>query len=148
MDREEAQRWLDKYKSAFNDPVDRKKVELTLEWVKDFEPGAGVYVIFEKGKPIYVGETKSIPDRMNDLRKTYNHTLRRSIGAAKFSALPGYVKASSHKKFPDEIEKKLDAAMCRLEVKALTIGFGRKEVEEYLIKAYDNLYNGTTKRGV
>jgi len=46
-----------------------------------------------------------------------------------------------------EIEEKVIAFLYGLEVKALVVGFGRKEIEEYLIGKYDPVYNQKVKRG-
>lgn len=147
MDEQEINKWLDVYDAYFQLKENRGKVLLTLEWEKDFPTRAGVYAVFKGRKIIYVGETGSIRGRMNDLRYTQHHTVRRSIGAREFGNVPGYEKASSHKKFPAHIEDMVIKSLCSLTVTALTIGFGRKEIEEHLIEKYEPIYNQKAKRG-
>ena len=147
MDRKEIRKWLDKYESCFRSKDKRQRILLTLEWQKGFPAEAGVYVVFNGDKIVYVGETGSIRGRMADLRHTRNHTMRRSIGASEFANDPEYKKASSLNKFPPRIECMVVEFLRRLEVTALPIGFGRKEIEENLIAKHHPLYNQKSKRG-
>ena len=97
--------------------------------------------IYKDGKIVYVGETGSIQDRMNNMRNTTNHTVRRSVGAEHFCNVPGYAKASSREKFPVHIEEMVIEYLGGMEVKALPISFGRKEIEEHLVDKYSPIYN-------
>ncbi len=146
MDEREINKWLDAYDACFQSKDNRGKVSLTLEWKKGFSVGAGVYAFFQDGKIVYVGETGSIQGRMNDLRHTQHHTMRRSIGAREFCNVPGYEKASSHKKFPAHIEEMVIEFLYSLDVTTLPISFGRKEIEEHLIAKYEPIYNEKAKR--
>lgn len=125
----------------------RRNIDLTNEWVKQTPRDPGIYVIFKNKKIVYTGESGSIQGRMNDLRKTVNHTLRRSIGGKYFSKAKGFKKATSKMKFPPHIEKKIDNYICGLDVLFLPIEFGRKEMEEYLINKYKPIFNTKAKRG-
>lgn len=83
---------------------------------------------------------------MNEMRNTHNHTLRRSVGAKLYSELPGHEKASLHKMFPHHIGEMVIEFPCKLEVKALPICFGRKEIEKQLIMEHEPIYNRKTKK--
>lgn len=146
MDEQEISKWLDAYDARFQLKSGRREVLLTLEWKKSFPAGAGVYAFFKDGRIVYAGETGSIQGRMNDLRHTQHHTLRRSVGAREFCNEPGYEKASSHKKYVPDIEKKVISFLCGLEVTTLPIGFGRKEIEEHLIAKFNPIYNQKAQR--
>lgn len=143
----EVAKQLDYYEQALLTKEGRDKVLLTLDWRKKFPREAGVYAFFKGGEIVYVGETGSIQGRMNDMRNSLNHTLRRNVGAREFCDVPGFEKATSRKKFPPHIEEMVVAYLCDLEVKALPICFGRKEIEEDLVAKYSPIYNQKTKRG-
>ena len=119
---------------------------LTLDWKNSFPRDAGVYAFFKDDEIVYVGETGSIQGRMNDMRNSQHHTLRRNVGAREFCDVLDFEKASSHKKFPPHIEEMVIDFLGSLEVKALPISFGRKEIEEHLINKYSPIYNQKTKR--
>jgi hypothetical protein len=124
-----------------------QRIQLTREWTKQFPKEAGVYIISENDTICYVGETGSIRARMNNLRNTQNHVLRRNIGNKKFTATPGFQKATSHRKFNPEIESKLNNWIKRnLKVSTLVVDLGRKELEEYLFEKHKPKYNSKGKR--
>ena len=115
------------------DEKNRIKIELTRTWSKTFTKEAGVYCIFIDNQLGYVGETGKLRGRMSDLLNTKNHTLRRSLGGKYFSTEKGYVKASSHKSYSQDIEERLNNLITeRLTVSHLAITIGRKEFEEWL----------------
>lgn len=62
----------------------KKRVELSSDWIKGFPDEPGIYVAFEDDKVVYVGETGKIRGRMRDLRDSRNHNLRRNIGKHNF----------------------------------------------------------------
>lgn len=121
-------------------------VELNRKWPNKFPDSAGVYILFHKSKPVYVGETGRISGRMRDLLNTKNHTIRRSIGKEQFSCCKGYEEASPKKNFPKHIEEKIDAIMREFLICAKPIKFGRKEIEEYILQQYCPKYNHRKKR--
>lgn len=107
---------------------------------------SGVYIVWKRGlrNPVYVGETKSIKARMKDIRRTWNHTLRKKIASREF----GYELEKGRGKFPDNVEKKIDKFMKnKLKVSFFPITFGRKEIEEALIYKFPDMYNSPIKRG-
>src|SRR5680860_1129214 len=129
-----------------------RPVSLSREWVnslkKDFN-GPGVYVFFEEGKPCYVGETGNIRKRMNDIRNTLNHSLRRKFGHKHFNEHPEFHGSSSKRKFHASIEALLDELMIKnLQVSMLLVDLGRKELEEHICEKYRLLerYNIRSKR--
>lgn len=151
--RKEAKNYLEgKYQELSS--KESTAISLTLEWVKSFpksrgEKDAGVYLILLDGDVVYVGETSSIRSRMNDLRNTKNHTVRRNLGNEMFQNHPKFYRATSKKSFVPEIESQLEEFMEKhLEVKFIHLALGRKELEEYIIDTLDTpKYNiKTTKR--
>jgi len=56
------------------------KVEFTRRWAQQFLPIAGLYVVYDTNKPVYFGETGNLKERMKDLKRTLNHSFRRSLG--------------------------------------------------------------------
>lgn len=111
----------------------RRSLELTRTWAKDFDNLPGVYFIFEKDDLKYVGETGSLYGRMLDLLNTKNHNLRRVLGEKFFSNEEGYLKATSSSSYIPEIEKKLnDYIINNLSVSCIPLNVGRKEFEEWV----------------
>lgn len=147
MKEKEIKSAIAEYERLILSKENRQDVELTRGWAKTKPEEAGVYAFFEKDRIVYVGETGLLQGRMNDIRNTLNHTLRRSIGEKKFSNVKGYEKASSKKKFPKHIEEKVENYLLELEVSILPVRFGRTEFEEYLVEKYDPIFNKKTKRG-
>lgn len=122
-----------------------KKVSVSFDrnWSSQFPIDAGIYVIYEKGKVVYFGETGNINGRMKDLRRTVNHSFRRSLGFKLY-----HEKATSDKKFSDKNELKLNEYFIRyIKIGWLQITFGRLETEEYLVDKYgEQLLNKKKKR--
>ena len=138
---------IERHMKYLSDPTNVVKMLLTLEWKKTFPSAPGVYSVFDKSILIYVGESGNLQKRMNDLRATYNHTLRSSLGAAEFNHLPGFKKATSKEKFPDNIEKLLEVYIKRnLTVIAIQVDIGRKEIEEHIFSCKKPKYNKKGKR--
>ena len=148
----EIQEYLEGLEVILFDKKNRTPLCLNREWVnnlKDGFNGPGVYVFFEEGQPCYVGETGNIRKRMNDIRNTLNHSLRRNFGHKHFSDHPDFHKSSSKRKFHKSIEKLLDELMIKnLQVSLLRVDLGRKELEEYICDKYQLLekYNIRSKR--
>ncbi len=126
----------------------RKPVDLSIKWEKQFPAVAGVYVAFENGRIVYVGETDNLQCRMGSLRDSRNHTLRRSVGDRHFSKLKGYTKATTRQKFPDDIEERLERLLrTTFEVAILPLAIGRKEFEDWLRAKPHKLYNRPRRKG-
>ncbi|MCW8332015.1 hypothetical protein MD588_24795 [Photobacterium sp. SDRW27] len=134
---------LEKYKSALLHENKRVPFSSRLEHAPN---AAGIYGVFLGHELIYVGESGCVKKRMRDVGSTYNHTLRRSIGAENFHGLPDYVPATSKRKFPDHIEALLDEYFSGLMVSFVEIDFGRTETEEYLVELLSPKYNKKKKR--
>lgn len=125
----------------------RRKIYLSSKWINTLPLEPGVYVVFEKGILVYVGETGNIQYRMWDMMNSRQHQLRRNVGRMNFSKMPGYRKASSRKKFPEKLEKKLNRwIQNKFEISTLPVYFGRKELEEYIIEQYKPKYNQKGRR--
>lgn len=135
---------------AMKNLVNAKKsnAELSKEWAKKFPNEPGVYVFFEKSELVYVGETKSIRERMKDMLHTQHHSLRRKVGALNFSDHKGYQKATSMKKFIPAIEKRVESWFInKMKLSFLPTRLGRIELEELIIKKFNPKYNSVSKRG-
>ena len=91
----------------------------------------GVYLAFEKGVIVYVGETGNLYKRFKDLRDTRNHPLRVKIGNKNKKECK---EGGSRQKCPKPIEKKIDRWLTkRMKFTWLHIPLGRKEIEEKII---------------
>lgn len=123
------------------------KVELTATWYQTFPEQPGVYLFRDQSEIIYVGETGNICLRMDDLRRTVNHSLRRNIGNQLFTHIDGYAKATQKKRFVDTIEIMLNEHFqSKLTVAVLPVLLGRCELEELIIERHDPAYNKKGKR--
>ena len=120
---------------------------MTRAWAKSQPEEAGVYMLFEDGKPVYVGESGSISGRIADMLDSRHHTVRRAMGEKRFSHISGYKKASSKAKHPEHIEVLIQEAMESLKLCVLPIKIGRKEFEEYIFPKYVPELNRKSKRG-
>ena len=124
-----------------------KSVELTRDWARTFPREAGVYIIFEKNKICYIGETGSLRGRMTDMLNTANHVIRRNIGHDKYNGHAEFKRASSRQRFHLDIEALIESDLKRdFKVSAIPIEIGRKELEEWLIKNHTPKYNNKGKR--
>lgn len=122
-------------------------IELTKEWANKFPEYAGVYVIYENENILYIGETGYLRGRMTDLLDTRNHSFRRTIGKKRFSNEATYYKATTSRKFSDEIEFLInDYIIHHLTISSIEVSLGRKELEEYLISKYLTAVNLKSKR--
>ncbi|MBZ9628147.1 GIY-YIG nuclease family protein [Psychroflexus sp. CAK1W] len=124
-------------KEKFNDLLESPKYDclLTLSWKKGFHDAPGVYLIRQFDEVVYVGETSNIQKRMNDMRNTKNHTVRRNIGNEAFMEEPRFQRATANKSFVPEIELKLEGLMKKsLTIQTLPLELGRKELEEFIMK--------------
>jgi len=146
MDDKDAGKILKKYERLLFSNKNNMPVELTLDWVRKFPIEPGVYAFFKQDELVYIGETGSIQGRMNDVRSTRNHTLRRNIGTKRFSKHKHYKEASSTNKFPDNIESLVDKYMKKMSVSVVPINIGRTEFEEYMTDKYEIDYNKKLKR--
>jgi hypothetical protein len=111
-----------------------RMVENSISWAEQFISEAGVYAIKEEGIICYVGESGNIKKRILDLLDTRNHSLRRTIGSAKFAGQEGYEMATPSRKFPPQFEEELNRIFeDNFEVSAIEVPIGRKELEERLV---------------
>ncbi|HMM52582.1 MAG: hypothetical protein LC130_16785 [Bryobacterales bacterium] len=108
----------------------------------------GIYAIYEKGELIYVGESGCLKERIGDLFRTKNHSLRRSLGAERFRHFPGFVPATTKQDFTAEVEAALNSLYQNcLSILIVPVEFGRKEIEEQFVDAGGNLRNKRGRRG-
>ena len=107
----------------------------------------GAYLFRDQTQIIYVGETRDLSLRMNTLRRTVNHTLRRNIGNHLFSNIDGFTKATSKRRFIDTIEEMLDNHFKKkLTVAILPVPLGRLELEALIIERHNPRYNKKGKK--
>jgi hypothetical protein len=113
-----------------------QKVIMTREWTSQIPSTAGVYILKENQKIVYVGETGNLRGRMNDLLDTRHHSVRRTIGQKLFSTIEGYGKATTKVKFPSHIEELLNKHICaNLSLAYVRVELGRKELEELIVSS-------------
>jgi len=70
---------------------------------------------------------------MKDVMNTRHHAVIRTTGK-EFSVQPGFEPSSSSRKYPENIEKPVDERMKKLKVCTMPMIFGRKEVEEHILR--------------
>lgn len=101
-------------------------------WKNEFPEEPGVYAAFEKGKLVYLGQTAELRSRISDIRRTYNHTLRKKIGLFR---LMGVIEKN---KFSDDLENKSTQYMIKnFSFTHVPIHFGRLEIESGLVRKYE-----------
>jgi len=122
--------------------ADQNKVELNSSWVNGFPKEPGVYIAWMDNNIIYAGETGSLHGRMQDMRDTRHHTLRRHIGFELFSK-----RASSKEKFSPMQETELESYIQKkISISFIVVKLGRKELEEFIIDGHKPIYNQKGKR--
>jgi hypothetical protein len=112
-------------------------------WLNNFEAKPGLYAIFSGDTLLYIGESADLRFRMQEVKRTVNHSFRKKLGIYLFNAsLEGY-------KFSKEVEAKLDQYYRdNLSFASLPLSFGRLEVETFLINKYKlSLLNSVGIRG-
>lgn len=115
-----------------------RKILMTREWSKLAPSTAGVYILIQDKKIVYVGESGNLRGRMTDLLDSRHHTVRRTIGRKYYSSQEGFKTATSKTKFPAHIEALVNSHICeRFYMPYLEVSIGRKELEEYIQKEID-----------
>ena len=109
-----------------------KHIFFSNEWKDVFPNHSGVYVVWEKEQPIYVGETSGLKSRMLDIMRPVNHAFTKKI---------------SIKINLDNLEDLREFISNNYKLSYITVNLGRSEIEEYLILRWRNtLINKPTKR--
>ncbi len=103
-----------------------------VNWLSNFPHGGGVYVIWESGTPVYVGETSGVHSRMGDLMRPVNHAFTKKVGIeneiSDLDLLRQYISDT-------------------YQISFIGVDFGRSEIEEYLILRWrKTLINKPTTR--
>lgn len=137
---------FDRIEEHFFNTENWQSISLNRSWANSQPKEAGVYMLFEDGKPVYVGETGNISGRIKDMLDTRHHTVRRSLGEDRFSKFDGYIKATSKLKHSDAIESLINTAMTGFKICVLPLKIGRKEFEEYIFTKYQPKLNRRFKR--
>lgn len=130
------------------DELNWQGMELTRSWANSQPSEAGVYMLFEMCKPVYVGETGCISGRIKDMLDSRHHTVRRALGEKRFQQTEDYQKATSKAKHPAHIEVLIEKTLSNFKLCVLPIKIGRKEFEEYIFAKYQPELNRKAKRGV
>lgn len=126
----------------------RIKYQHIRQWAKlhQIPNSEGVYAVYNDNKLCYVGETACLYKRMNDMFDSRNHTIRRTIAQKEFSAKEGYIKPTSHNKADEQTESSINEFMEKLEIAYIEVKLGRTELEEFIMRKYDPIYNIKRKR--
>lgn len=107
---------------------------LSKDWRNNFPKEGGVYVLWENGSPVYVGETSGLWSRMGDLSRPVNHPFPAKVA----------IILALHEAPIKELRAAIER---RYKLSYVVVPFGRAEVEEYLILRWRNtLINKPTKR--
>jgi len=102
------------------------------DWQQTFPNYSGVYVIWEKELPIYVGETSGLKSRMLDIMRPINHAFTKKI---------------SNKFKLSDLKKLREFMSINYKLSYITVDLGRSEIEEYLILRWrQTLINKPTTR--
>lgn len=127
---------------------DRIKYQHIRQWAKlhQIPNSEGVYAVYNDNKLCYVGETACLYKRMNDMFDSRNHTIRRTIAQKEFSAKEEYIKPTSHNKADEQTESSINEFMEKLEIAYIEVKLGRTELEEFIMRKYDPIYNIKRKR--
>lgn len=127
---------------------DRIKYQHIRQWAKlhQIPNSEGVYAVYNDNKLCYVGETACLYKRMNDMFDSRNHTIRRTIAQKEFSTKEGYIKPTSHNKADEQTESSINEFMEKLEIAYIEVKLGRTELEEFIMRKYDPIYNIKRKR--
>jgi len=147
MDNETIQQEIERIEEHLFNSENWIELKLTRQWAKSFSNDSGVYMLFEDGKLVYVGESGSLAGRVTDMLNSRHHTVRRALGELRFKDVPDYKKATSSIKYPDHIEKMVEETMKGFKISVLPIPFGRKEFEEYIESKHKPELNRKGKRG-
>lgn len=129
----DTQQYLETLKSQLLHEKNWQQIIMTRSWTQRIPEEAGVYVMKENEKIVYVGETGNLHKRMLDLLDSRHHTVRRTIGEKFFFDTEGFIKATTRIKFPEHIETLVNDHICtKLSLAYLEISLGRKELEELI----------------
>lgn len=141
---------IDKYKkNEIVNEIERlllsnKKIKFSFDknWSNNFTKSAGLYGVFNKEELLYVGESASIKERMKEIKRTINHSFRKKLGKHLYNNA-----ILTKGKFDLEIEKLLnDFYLTNIYISFIEVEFGRKEIEEELIKKNPKLLNSINVR--
>lgn len=146
MDEDDVGRELKRIEGYLFDQSNWQEVKLTREWGKAQTKESGVYMLFDRDKPVYVGESGSISGRILDMLDSRHHTVRRSIGEKRFNEVDGYTKATSKAKHPSHIEDLVVQTMKSFKICVMPVLIGRKEFEEYIFDKFKPELNRKVKR--
>ena len=134
----DTEKYLEELKKKLLSKNNFKKVVMTREWASKIPNTSGVYVFKDSDKIVYVGETGNLRGRMKDLLDSRHHTVRRTIGERFYCDIPGFAKATTKLKFPENIELLVNEHICtKLFLAYLEVKLGRKELEEYIHSIID-----------
>lgn len=134
----EIDEYLQKLENELLDDDNFQEIGLTKDWSLTIPPVAGVYILKDRDKIVYVGETGNLRARMRDFLDSRQHSVRRTLGKNLFSEHHGFIQATTSLKFSHEVEVSLNNYIkgnYKLAFKEITLG--RKELEERIEKLID-----------
>ena len=147
MNQEQANKYLDNLKKELFQQKSKKIQFKNRQWLDTFPNEAGVYIVREKSKICYIGESGCVRGRIKDMNNTKTHSLRRTIGNLLYKEHPLFNKATTKKSFNPKIETLLEKYMNKnITIAAIPVSIGRKELEEFIIANNKLKYNKKGKR--
>lgn len=131
---------------------ERYDVEFGRAWAKRTlrNKGGGVYLVFEDGKPAYVGESSFLEARLAEIGSIHNHPLPRHVVARHSPKLWRKRKKLDRREFSTAASRKAREWMeAHMRVAYIELPLGRAELEEYIVPRLDKKrrYNSPAKRG-
>ncbi len=115
------------------------------EWLENIPAKNGIYGVWSGKELKYVGETSDIRDRMKDLgRNVHNHTLAVKLANKYFKGKKWSQKKTLPKRLVSKLHEKIKGDF---KISFLPLSMGRKEIEEYIVKKRNPVYNKKIKRG-
>lgn len=129
-----------------NELLNSTKIKFSLnpKWLSNIPFEAGIYAAFDKKNLVYIGETANLNSRMNEVKRTYNHSFRKQLGKKLFN-----IKKSPKGKFPEKIENALNSYFEKnISFTFKRLNFGRLETESLLVQRNRSgaLLNSENKR--
>ena len=100
----EIDEYLQKLENELLDDDNFQEIGLTKDWSLTIPPVAGVYILKDRDKIVYVGETGNLRARMRDFLDSRQHSVRRTLGKNLFSEHHGFIQATTSLKFSHEVE--------------------------------------------
>ena len=124
-------------------PVNRVPMEYTSDFKNNVSESGGSYIFFHNDLIIYTGETTNIRQRLGvHMRNPENHVLMLKLTRLLWDQIHGEGEAGNRRVFPhDHRAVVMGWISDNLTVSYLSLGIGRKELEERLIINHGPSFN-------